>query len=156
MLIFEPRGIVTRAILLSAMVTPLLLKVSAQSQASSIEGEILKVEYQRDAAIQSQDMAVLDRIQSDDLSFVNTRGIVLNKSQYMAEIKSGDLKFQSFHQDEYRFHIFGDTVVVTGRNTGVVEYHGKLNKTPRRFTIVYVKRNGEWKFVSYQATLIPE
>jgi ketosteroid isomerase-like protein len=138
------------------MLIPLSLKAAAQSQDSSIENAILKVEHQRDEAIQSRDMAVLDRIQSDDLSFVNTRGQVLNKAQYMAEIQSGELKFQSFQQDDYRFHIFGDIVVLTGRSSGVVEYHGKLNKTPRRFTIVYVKRNGEWKFVSYQATLIPE
>jgi ketosteroid isomerase-like protein len=146
-----------KGILLTALMTCSLVEGKGRDQAHpEIESEILRVEHQRDEAIQKRDIATLDKIQSDDLSFVNTRGVVLDKAQYMDEIQSGALKFLSFQQDDYRFHIFGDTVVMTGRSSGWVEYHGKVNKTPRRFTIVYVRRKGKWMFVSYQATLIPE
>lgn len=133
--------------------------VKAQSPAENasnaeIEKEILQVEHKRDQALQNRDMAVLDSIQADDLTFVNGRGTVFTKAQYMDEIRSGRIKFLTFEQDDYRFHIFGDTVVLTARNTGAVEVHGKVERTPRRFTMVYVKQQGQWKFVAFQATSI--
>lgn len=134
---------------------PALAQISTENKANAeIEKEVLQVEHQRDQALQNRDMAVLDSIEADDLTFVNGRGAVLTKSQYMDEIRSGRIKFLTFEQGDYRFHIFGDTVVFTARNTGAVEVHGKIERTPRRFTMVYVKQNGQWKFVAFQATSI--
>ena len=129
---------------------------AGNQERGEIENEILKIEQQRDQAVQKRDMAVLNRIQADDLSFVNTRGQVLTKAQYMDEIRSGTLKFLSFKQDDYRFHVYGDTVVMTGRSSGIVEYHGKANRIPRRFTIVYVREHGQWQLVAFHSTVIAE
>lgn len=147
--------------ILVAMLFAILVAGGVQAQSSmentsnaEIEKEILQVEHQRDQALLHRDMAVLDSIQADDLTFVNGRGAVLTKAQYMDEIRSGRIKFLTFEQGDYRFHIFGDMVVFTARNTGAVEVHGKIERTPRRFTMVYVKQNGQWKFVAFQATSI--
>jgi ketosteroid isomerase-like protein len=129
-------------------------EISGKQKLSKTEAAVLKTERERGQALQNCDMAVLDRIHADDLTFVNTRGQVLTKAQYMDEIRSGTLKFLSIEQDDYRFHTFGDTVVVTGRSGGIVEYQGKTNRAPRRFTIVYIKRHGQWQFVAYQGTVI--
>jgi len=128
---------------------------TAENQADAeIKKKILKVEDERDNAIQKLDMATLDRIHADDLSFVTTRGQVLSKAQYMEDIRSGNLKFLTFQQDDYHFFIHGDTVIMTGLATSVVEYHGKVNRTPRRFSLVYIKRGGQWQLVAHHATLI--
>ncbi|MGH9698810.1 MAG: nuclear transport factor 2 family protein [Candidatus Acidiferrales bacterium] len=134
---------------------PLQAQSSAENTSNAeVEKEVLQVEHQRDQALLHRDMAVLDSIQDDDLTFVNGRGMVLTKAQYMDEIRSGRIKFITFEQGDYRFHIFGDTVVFTARNTGAVEVHGKIERTPRRFTMVYVKEHGQWKFAAFQATSI--
>ncbi|MGH9356985.1 MAG: nuclear transport factor 2 family protein [Terriglobia bacterium] len=123
---------------------------------AEIEKQVLNVERERDQAIQKRDMATLDRIHGDDLSFVNTHGMVVNKTQYLDDIRSGKLKFLSFKQDDYHFYIYGDTVVMTGRAISVVKYHGRVNHIPRRFTSVYIKQGGQWRLVAHQATLIKQ
>ena len=128
-----------------------------------IEKEILKIDNEKDQAMQrfvasrsQEDRAALDRIYDDGLVFVNTKGQLLTKAQRLEDLESGSLKFMSFGRDDYQLHIYGDTVVMTGRATSVVEYHGKMNRVPRRFTNVYIKTAGQWRLVAHQATTIAE
>ena len=134
-------------------------KVVAQqgspSQAS-IEQEVLKVEAARDKAMQKADMAVLKRIYADDIVIVNTRGRLLTKAERLADFQSGDLKFLSFDQGDYSFHIYGDTVILNGRANSVVQFHGKVNQIPRTFTLTYMKLNGEWRLVAQNETLMEQ
>lgn len=152
---------------IGASVKPILLAVflgatlmsAARAQGASggqeqVQKQILEIERRRDQAIQDRDMKTLDQIHADDFTFVNTRGKVLNKSEYLEEIRSGGIKFLSFKQDEYHFQLYTDTVVITGRSSGVIQYHGKVNEIPRRFTIVYVRDHGRWQLATYHGTII--
>jgi ketosteroid isomerase-like protein len=123
---------------------------------TSVEQEVLKVEAERDEAMQKADMATLNRIYADDVVIVNTRGHHLTKADRLADFKSGDLKFLSFDQGDYSFHIYGNTVILNGRANSVVQFHGKVNQVPRKFTLTYIKRNGEWQLVAQNETLIDE
>jgi ketosteroid isomerase-like protein len=145
-------GRVLRGIVLIALACPAIVK--AQSDVPSIQQEVLKTEAARDEAMQKADMAVLNRIYADDVVIVNTRGVHLTKEQRLADFQSGDLKFLSFDQGDYSFHIYGDTVVLNGRANSVVQFHGKVNRVPRKFTLTYIKLNGEWRLVAQNETLI--
>jgi hypothetical protein len=150
---------VRRFLLLPLFIISLSGFVGAQgtngSQADAeIEKEILKVEGERDQAIQKRDMATLERIHADGFVFTNTHGRVLTKAQYLNQIRTGDIKFLSFEQSDYQFRIHGNTVILTGLASSVVEYHGMVNRIPRRFTSVYIKLDGQWRLVAHQATLI--
>lgn len=131
---------------------------NAQSDVPSqaIQQEVLKAEAARDEAMQKADMAVLGRIYADDVVIVNTRGMHLTKAQRLADFQSGDLKFLSFDQGDYSFHIYGDTVVLNGRANSVVQFHGKINRVPRKFTLTYMKLKGEWRLVAQSETLIDQ
>jgi len=123
---------------------------------AEIEKEILKVDGERNQAMQKMDMATLDRLHADSFVFVNTKGRLLNKTEYMEEIRSGNLKFLTLEIVDYHFHVYGDTVVMNARANSVVEYHGQVNRRPRRFTSVYIKLQGQWRLVAHQATLIAD
>jgi ketosteroid isomerase-like protein len=142
---------------LIAVASPSVVK--AQSDASSqasIQEEVLKVEAERDEAMQKADMAVLHRIYADNVVIINTRGLSLTKAQRLADFQSGDLKFLSFDQEDYSFHIYRDTVILNGRANSVVQFHGKVNRIPRKFTLTYIKLNGEWRLVAQNETLIDQ
>jgi len=144
-------------IVLIAFACPRIVK--AQSDASSqasIQQEVLKVEAERDEAMQKADMAVLNRIYADNVVIVNTRGLSLTKAQRLGDFQSGDLKFLSFDQGDYSFHIYGDNVILNGRANSVVQFHGKVNRIPRKFTLTYIKLNGEWRLVAQNETLIDQ
>ena|ERR1700687_4225250 len=133
--------------------------VKAQSDASSqasVQQEVLKTEAARDEAMQKADMAVLNRIYADNVIIINTRGLTLTKAQRLADFQSGDLKFLSFDQGGYSFHIYRDTVILNGRANSVVQFHGKVNRIPRKFTLTYIKLNGEWRLVAQNETLIDQ
>jgi len=130
---------------------------------ADIEKEILKIDDEKDHAMQryvashgQEGGSDLDRIYGDDLVFVNTHGGLLNKAQRLEDLRSGSLKFISFGRDSYSLHVYGDTVVMTGRATSEVVYMGKENRVPRRFTNVYIKLAGQWRLVAHQATTIEE
>ena len=146
-----------RVIALIAFVCPGNLKAQTDvpSQAG-IPQEVLKTEAERDEAMQKADMAVLNRIYADNVVIVNTRGLHLTKAQRLADFQSGDLKFLSFDQGDYSFHVYGDTVVLNGRANSVVQFHGKVNRIPRRFTLTYVRQNGEWRLIAQNETLIDQ
>jgi ketosteroid isomerase-like protein len=144
-------------ILLRILITALPALLVAQSQTditqdSAIEKEILAIETQKNDAMQKGNVKVLEPIYGDSLIFVNARGQVLTKQDRLREFDSGSVKYQSFFQGDYRFHIYGSTAIVTGIACSVVDYHGRVNRIPRRFTSVYVKLDGQWRFVAHQAT----
>jgi hypothetical protein len=130
---------------------------TARNQADrEIENEILKIEHEKDEAMQKGDVATLDRIYADDLTFVNTRGQVATKAERLADLRPGNLEYLSFRRGDYRLHIYGNTVVLTGRSRSVVEYHRKVVRTPRQFMQVYIKQGGQWQLVAHQATFVAE
>ena len=149
------------AALLAIMALGVICGATAQDAAkhesdAEIQKAILAIDNERYEAMQKRDMAAMDRLHADGLVFINTKGRMLNKAEYLEEIRSGNLKFLSVETDDYTFCIYGDTVIMSGRAKSVVEYHGVVNKRPRRFTSVFIKMQGQWRLVAHQATLIAD
>jgi hypothetical protein len=130
-------------------------QAAARSQSDAeIEKEILQIESERDQAREKGDMAALDRILADDFFYIGVSGKLRTKADRLDDYKTGVIKVTSVKKDNYRFKIYGDTVFMTGRETSLTEFHGKLNTTPRQFTNVYMKLDGRWRLVFHQATPI--
>lgn len=124
---------------------------------AEIEKEILRIEDEKDRAMLNHDMDVLDRIYGDELTFVNAAGQVLTKAQRMDEMRSGKVKYtSSLQKSNYHLHVYGNTVIFAAREDSAVEYHGKVISSPRQFVTVYVRLDGQWKYVAHQATPIAE
>jgi len=152
---------VRRVLLLPLLTVALMGSIRAQgtvrNQADAeTEKEVLEVERQKDQAIRNRDMAVLDRIYVDDLAFANGRGKVLTKAQHMEEIRSGNVKYLNSDRSDFHVHVYGGTAVLTGRENSIVEYHGKTISSPRQFITVYVKLDGQWRYVAHQVTPVAE
>ena len=153
----NPRARFLRSLVIVSTLLPGLLRAQEQDTAgheSATEKEILAIESMKNDAMQKGDSKVLEQIYGDTLLFVNARGQLLTKKERMKEFDSGNVKYVSFRQGDYRFHIYGNTVVLTGIACSVVDYHGTINRIPRRFTSTYVKLEGRWRFVAHQATLV--
>jgi ketosteroid isomerase-like protein len=151
-----------RRILLISLLTVALAGTSraqgtAKSQADAkTEEEVLKVEREKDQAMQKGDLATLTRVYADDLIFVNPRGEVLSKAQRLADVRPGSLDYQDFKREDYTLHVYGNTVVLTGVSKSVLHNHGKLIRTPRQFMQVYVKEGGQWRMVAHHANFVSE
>jgi hypothetical protein len=95
---------------------------------ADVEKQIVTVDDEKDHAMQLYVAShgevggpELDQIYADDLVFVTTHGALLSKAQRMEDLRCGNLKFISFGRDSYGLHVYGDTVVMTGRATSKVK-----------------------------------
>jgi ketosteroid isomerase-like protein len=111
-----------------------------------IKAEVLKIEEENTQAVARGDLATVDRIYSDELSFT-ARGELLTKAQVLDNLRSGTFDNKVPIHKDIKVHVFGDTVVLTGYSTSIVHYKGKETHGPRWFTNVYVKQDGQWKLV---------
>lgn len=118
--------------------------------------QAIKVDEQFNEAARTKDRATLERVLADDLSWV-ARGDRLNKTQVIADILSENLHFKALTHDSVVVKIFGNTAVMTGHSTSILEYKGKPFTAPRLFTSVYMNLNGQWQMVAHQVSdLDPE
>jgi hypothetical protein len=115
------------------------------------KAEVRNASDRFDRAREAKDRAELESILADGVSWT-ARGDRLNKAQVIADILSNNLRFKSFAHDGVAVNVFGNTGVVTGHSTSVLEYKGKLFDAPRLFTDVYVKIQGRWQLVVHQVS----
>ncbi|HEX3375294.1 MAG TPA: nuclear transport factor 2 family protein [Candidatus Acidoferrales bacterium] len=118
--------------------------------------EVMKLEEERNQALQTGDIATLERIYSDDLVYTNASGALLTKAQHLAELKSRGLNFRSFKHEDVQVTMHGDAGFVTGISRSVVEYRGSVSTGSRRFLNIFVKKDGRWQLVGHVEANIEE
>ena len=140
----------------------MLLACFAQSQTSGKAGnrltglqqQLLQVENERIQGLVHNDFAALDQIMSDDLIYTHSTGVAETKAEYLGQLKSGQLKYQSMEHEGVVVRVYGDTAILTGRTKVKSVSRGQEFNNDLRFLIVYVKQRGRWRMVSWQSTRI--
>jgi hypothetical protein len=101
--------------LLSIAVLPPGFSQSKESKMYQNEPKDLRQLNQRFGEAQVQrDTAQLDQLLADDFTLINPAGKVLSKLQFLADMSSGDLKYESLNYDDVRQRVYPDVAVVTG------------------------------------------
>lgn len=118
--------------------------------------EVKALEEARNQAVLHSDVAALDRMTSEDYTFVTLRGELRTKSEILKGFASGSFKYESRQISDLNVRVYGNTAVVTGRSVQKGMENGKDYSGPYWFTRVYVKRGGHWITVALQTTLIQQ
>jgi|NGEPerStandDraft_6_1074524.scaffolds.fasta_scaffold04272_2 hypothetical protein len=119
----------------------------------SVEQALMQMERDSAEAQLKKDAATLDRILADDWVAEGSAGTI-TKAQILTELKSGDYKVDSSTLGDMKVRVFGDTAVVTCSDDEKSSYKGKDISGHWIWTDVFVKRQGRWKVVASQETLI--
>lgn len=125
---------------------------AAAKAGGNVEDQLKKIEEQRTQAVVKGDVATLEKLTSDDYTFINRFGQVSDKTKTMDAIKNGDIKLTSNKVSDLNVRVYGNTAVITGRAEGEGKIFGKDASGPVLFTRVYVKKNGRWQSVAFQQT----
>ena len=120
---------------------------------SAVE-EIRLLEEERNQAILHGDSAALERMTSDDYTFVTLRGEMLTKAAIVQNFRSGVAKYQSREISDLNIRVYGSSAVVTGRAIQKGAENGKDYSGNYWFTRVYINKGGRWITVALQTTLI--
>ena len=101
-------------------------------------------------AIVRADAAELDRIMAED--FYLTYPLEGDdKVQFIADITSGDLKFKHLAREQLNVRVFGNTAVLTARDSATWLYHGRELAGQYKILSVFSKRDGRWQLCAIQA-----
>jgi ketosteroid isomerase-like protein len=119
------------------------------------EQEIRQRELRRFEAMLRVDVAALDDILSEDLTYTHATGVFETKAEFIAKLKSGQVKYESLVPEDMRVRVYGTTGVVTGLARVKVQVKGEHLSFQLRFTDVYVKQGDRWQMVAWQATRLP-
>jgi hypothetical protein len=126
-------------------------RLVAQAGAAGLEKKILDLEKQRIAAMVRKDIATLDSLLADDMSYTHSGGTTDTKASFIKLIKE---------RGRYLGVDYSNTQVITsGANAVIVRGIAqiRLENTPAYpviFVDVWVLRDGAWKMVAWQATRV--
>ncbi len=137
--------------------------VFSPAQSSRSEKEIRALLDRFGKAFVEADAATLETLLADDYVHTNSNGGTLNKARWLdyirtrnAELKSGRLRVNSYINDDLKIRVYGNTAVVTGRNTSGGERDGKAFSLQLRFTHVWVKQAGQWRRAAFHDSAIQQ
>jgi ketosteroid isomerase-like protein len=120
---------------------------------------IRKLELAHASAILNGDAAALDSLMDDSVTVNHpTNRIIKEKKELLELIHEGVIRYTSFERFPEKFLFFTDMVVVMGSET-VVPAKGAPNagKTlQRRYTNVWMKRDGRWRLTVRHANNVCE
>jgi len=141
------------------LAVPLLVFGQAKPAASkadtaSVEQTLLQMERDWTQASLKKDAAALEKILADDWVAIGFQGTTTNKTQALAELKSGVSTTQSVELGDMKVRIFGTTAIVTGDDTEKSTYKGKDSSGKYAWTDIFVQRNGRWQAVASQSTKV--
>jgi ketosteroid isomerase-like protein len=142
-----------------ALVLCLVATESAFAQTKAAE-DVTALLREFIAGAGSGDRALFEKFFADDVIYTRASGVVITKADIMASLgKSAPASEgkSSYSAEDITVHEYGETVIVAFRLVGRTD-HGDGNVETARYrnTGTFLRRNGKWQAVAWQATKISE
>ena len=112
------------------------------------------------AGASRDDVAAHDRFWGEDLVYTGSAGRRIGKADIMGELRSAPAKKPDdptalYGAEEIRIQQFGDAAVIAFRLVGTTTQAGRTTVSNYLNTGTFIKRDGAWKAVAWQATRMP-
>ena len=146
--------VIAIALLLSLLSAASLLARATNHQDKTTQ-DVREVERRRIQYLTGGDLTQLERLLSDDLIYTHSSGRVESKAQFLAALRSGEMKYEAMDHEDVQVRVYGDTAVLRGRSRVKLKSKGEDRNFPLRFTLVYAKQEGQWRMVAWQSTRLP-
>lgn len=134
------------------------LVVYGQTETDTVELTSLLHKFLEGAS--RNDVEIHDKFWADELIYTGSNGRRVGKSDIMNDLRSmpadrtGEPVTTYTAEDIHILH-YGDTAVVAFRLVAVTELDNEIETVSYFNTGTFVKRNGIWQAVAWQATKIP-
>ena len=120
------------------------------------QDEVSKLEERRCAAMTGSDLATLENLLADTLTYTHSSAVVDDKTSYIESIRSGRVKYLKVERFDTHSQVYGDTVITTGRARIDVQVGGVERHLNMRYANVWIKTPKGWQFALWQSTPIPK
>ena len=135
-----------------------------QSAAASDVDDLTSMLHEFLAGASAGDVAAHDKFWSEDLIYTSSSGTRTNKAEIMAGMQQAADADESddagpsviYTAEEVQVDVYGSTGVVAFRLVGTPQSEGDTDVAYYFNTGTFLKRDGVWQVVAWQATRIPE
>ena len=133
------------AIALLSFAAALITAAQEKTDASADKSMLLALESAWNQAEIHHDASAATAIIADTFISIDHDGVILNRSQDLAGLKDLSFKPEEIVNSDTSVYLYGDIAIAT-----------RVYRTKHRgrFTDTWIKRNGEWKCIADQETLI--
>ena len=110
----------------------------------------------------NNNLAGFDRFFANDVIYTGSNGLVHTKAEMMASMQnskrsSADKNTESYSAEHIVVHDFGDTAIVAFQLVAHTKHpDGKVEISNYRDTGTFLRRNGRWQVIAWQATKVPD
>jgi hypothetical protein len=136
----------------------LLLLGSTTAVAGSRESDertLVAADTARMEAMVAVDLALLERVLGDDLTYGHSSGQVQGKAEFIGELRSGVRRYRALTAVESAARAYGCAGVVTGTTNIEADFRGQPASFTLRYTATYARQRGHWVLVAYQSARLP-
>ena len=127
--------------------------VARQAKGMSVAQTVKQVEHDWLEAEKASDVGRLGQIIADDwIGIHDTQR--MTKQSYLASVKSGSTKIESFEMGPMDVKVLGNVAVVQGSDTEKSITNGKDSSGKYMWMDVFVKRGGKWVAVRSQIAMM--
>jgi Domain of unknown function (DUF4440) len=116
---------------------------------------VLAAEDRRYRAMVEHDLATLDLLLADGLSYAHSSGARDTKAEYLAKLASGYYVYARIDHPVERVEVVGDTAIVVGRMTSDLAVQGTWKTIDNLALAVWTRATGEWQLLAYAPTQPP-
>jgi ketosteroid isomerase-like protein len=140
----------------------LLLSVASRlgAQTAPDAAELTKLLKDFLAGAGRNDATIHERFWADDLIYTASAGRRIGKADILREVREEPTpkpdEVTVYSAEEIRIQQYGDTAIVAFRLLATTDKSGKKETKNYLNTGTFLKRNGKWQAVSWQATIVPE
>ena len=131
------------------MVSVMISEIDREAQE-----EILELEKKFGEAMIQNDTDAIGRLLSNDWIIIDPDGSVIDRSRFLAVIRSGALKHEAMDSEDIRVRTYGNTATVTAVTHTRTKYSEKEFNTHERATDVFARQNGRWQCVLTHLTTL--
>ncbi len=138
-----------------AIVLISLITLSGDAWAAHKEEKaVLAAHEQRRIATLAGDASALDRMMTDDLTFMHPNAHVETKTEFLDAVRTRRYLYKSLTDEERQIRVHGNTGIVSGICRIVVHVGGQDVDVRVAFTELWVKKGKSWKMALWQATQV--
>jgi hypothetical protein len=116
---------------------------------------VLAAEDRRYRAMQEADLATLDEVCADELSYAHSSGARDTKGEYLGKIRSRYYVYLRIDHPVERVEVVGDTAIVVGRMTADLLVRGTPKTIDNLALAVWTRTSGGWRLLGYAPTALP-
>jgi ketosteroid isomerase-like protein len=110
------------------------------------------------ANVPKNDPKVFQEFFADDVIYTRATGLTVSKTDILRniDVRATSDPQMTFEADDFTVHPYGEMAVVNFRLIAHNAQNGKPTTVYYRNTGTFLKRNGKWQAVAWQATKVPE